>query len=190
MTLLSNICNKTNGVLSHMRPSIWPARQDTSQKASPPSNENDPRQRSGRSDENDAHCRRQEHNVTPRHDTPSSSSKSTCDQVDPGLRSSSSRRSCPENRLPHSDEPLQRSGRCTDNGRFHPIDDALSFATTHAPSRSLGSSTPPASTRYAELSLALDLFDTARSERTRRYSAVEGMLHLLEAEAEERQSAN
>ena len=172
MTLLSNICNKTNGILSHMRPSIWPARQDSSLKTSslaqrPPN-------------ENDSYCRRQEHNewrsnVTPRHVAPSST-----------------RRSCPENRVPHSDDPRQPSGRSIDNGRFPAIDDALSFAMKPATShRSLGSSDSSSSpTRYAELEVALDLFDTARSERTQRYNAVEGMLHFLDAQAELRQSAN
>ena len=172
MTLLCNLCNRTKDVLSHMRPAIWPARQDPSPKDSSLA------QRSP-SNENHSHCRRQEHNelynVTPHHVTPSSS-----------------RRSCSENGLPHSDDPRQRSGRSIDNGCFPPIDRALSFATTHAPSHcSLGSSDPSSSsTRYAELEVALDLFDTSRSARTRRYSAVEGMLHFLDAQAELRQSAN
>jgi hypothetical protein len=101
--------------------------------------------------------------------------------------SSPFRRSCPENYLPHSDEPRKRSGRSLDGERHPPIDDALSSTTTRAGShRSLGSS-DPAPSRYAALEDALDLetFGGALA-RSERYKAVEGMLHFLDAQAEHR----
>ena len=128
---------------------------------------------------------------------------------------SSSRCSCPEKYLPHSDE---RSGRSVDDAPIFPtIDDALSSTTPLAHSHRPRGSSEPASSRYAALEIALDLLDiNARSERetlqgpkevaqgkrhtqtesksefiagprlTERYTAVEGMLQFLDAQAEHR----